>query len=158
MIFSGTLSLYRNGFCPNLRQEYRFKPQTLQGADILAEELKAQVILPDFFDGDEPWPLDKFPPKTDEDKRKLQEWFGGYANPKNHVPRLIEAGKAVKDDGASFVVAYGYCWGMYSLWEHHRKNTEQRGSSSLFIGGKVVMVAGSQPDTPFGAVSIIHPA
>ena len=89
-----------------------FKPQTLQGADILAEELKAQVILPDFFQGDEPWPLDKYPPKTDEDKKKLQEWFGGFANPKNHAPKLIEVGKAAKKDGAEHVIAYGYCWGM----------------------------------------------
>ncbi|KAJ3556318.1 hypothetical protein NM688_g2094 [Phlebia brevispora] len=114
---------------------FGFKPQTLQGADILAKELNAQVILPDFFEGDEPWPLDKFPPKTPEDKKKLQEWFGGFANPKNHVPKLNAVGKAVKEDGAEFVVAYGYCW-----------------------GGKVVIVAGTQPDTPFDAVSIVHPA
>jgi len=28
---------------------FGFKPQTLQGADILAEELKAQVLMPDFL-------------------------------------------------------------------------------------------------------------
>lgn len=74
--------------------------------------MKAQVILPDFFEGDEPWPLDRFPPKTEEDKKKLQEWFGGFANPNNHVPKLIEVGKAAKKDGAEVVVAYGYCWGV----------------------------------------------
>ncbi|KAF7798633.1 hypothetical protein EIP86_009856 [Pleurotus ostreatoroseus] len=114
---------------------FGYKPQTLQGADILADQLGAQVILPDFFEGDEPWPLEKFPPKTDEDKKKLQEWFGGFANPANHVPKLNAVGKAVKEDGAQFVAAYGYCW-----------------------GGKVVMVTGFQPDTPFDAVSIVHPA
>lgn len=88
-----------------------FKPQTLQGADILAEELKAQVILPDFFEGDEPWPLENYPPKTDEEKKKLQEWFAGFANPKNHVPRLVEVGKAAKKDGVEHVISYGYCWG-----------------------------------------------
>lgn len=90
---------------------HRFKPQTLQGADILAEELKAQVLMPDFFEGDEPWPLDRFPPSTDEDKKKFQEWFGGFASPANHIPKLIKVGEALKADGADFVVAYGYCWG-----------------------------------------------
>ncbi len=88
-----------------------FKPQTLQGADILAEELKAQVLLPDFFEGDKPWDLDNFPPKTGEDKKKLQEWFGGFANPANHTPKLIKVGQALKADGVETVVAYGYCWG-----------------------------------------------
>ena len=70
--------------------------------------------MPDFFDGDEPWPLDKYPPKTDEDKKRLQDWFAGYASPKNHSPRLVAAGKAAKADGADFVIAYGYCWGAWS--------------------------------------------
>lgn len=77
----------------------------------MANDLKAQVIMPDFFEGSEPWPLDKFPPTTDEDKKKLQEWFGGFANPANHVPKLAKVGEALKAEGAEFVVAYGYCWG-----------------------------------------------
>ncbi|KAI0344107.1 hypothetical protein BDW22DRAFT_1355401 [Trametopsis cervina] len=114
---------------------FGFKPQTLQGADILAEELKAQVLMPDFFEGDEPWPLDRFPPSTDEDKKKFQEWFGGFASPANHIPKLIKVGEALKADGADFVVAYGYCW-----------------------GGKVVIKSGAEANTPFSAISIIHPA
>lgn len=114
---------------------FGFKPQTQQGADILADNLKAQVLMPDFFEGDEPWPLDRFPPKTDEDKKKLQEWFGGFANPANHVPKFIKVAQAVKDEGAEFVLGYGYCW-----------------------GGKVCINAGNQPGTPFDAVSIVHPA
>ncbi|PSS37124.1 hypothetical protein PHLCEN_2v997 [Hermanssonia centrifuga] len=114
---------------------FGFKPQTQQGADILAEDLKAQVVMPDFFEGDEPWPVDNFPPTTDEDKKKFQAWFGGFANPANHVPKLINVAKTLKEEGAEFVVAYGYCW-----------------------GGKVSIVAGTQEGTPFDAVSIIHPA
>jgi dienelactone hydrolase len=114
---------------------FGFKPQTQQGADIIAESLKAQVVMPDFIEGDEPWPLDKFPPKTDEDKKKLQEWFGGFANPANHIPKLIEVGKALKEEGAEFVAVYGFCW-----------------------GGKIVIKAGGEPDSPFDAVSIVHPA
>ena len=93
------------------------------------------MIMPDFFEDNEPWSLERFPPSTDEDKKKFQEWFGGFANPANHVPKLIKVGQALKDDGAEFVVTYGYCW-----------------------GGKVTINAGFQESTPFGAVSSIHPA
>lgn len=92
-------------FSPSLQ------PQTLQGADILAEELKAQVIMPDFFEGHEPWPLDKFPPKTEEDKQEFQKWFGSVADPARHIPRVIQIGETLKEDGAEFVLGYGYCWG-----------------------------------------------
>lgn len=112
-----------------------YKPQTQQGADILAEQLKAQVLMPDFFEGDEPWPVDNFPPTTPEDQKKLGEWFGGFANPGNHVPKLNKVAQALKDEGADFVIGYGYCW-----------------------GGKVVVNGGIQPGNPFSAVSEIHPA
>ena len=115
--------------------EPRYFPQTQQGADILAHELKAQVVMPDFFEGDKPWPVDRFPPSTDEDKKKFQEWFGGFANPANHIPKLIKVAQAVKEEGAEFVLGYGYCW-----------------------GGKVCINAGNQSGTPFDAVSIVHPA
>jgi dienelactone hydrolase len=107
----------------------------LQDANVLADELKAQVLMPDFFEDDEPWSLEKFPRKTDEDKKKLQEWFGGYADPANHWPKFNKVGQTLRHDGADFVTGYGYCW-----------------------GGKVVINGGIQSDTPFGAVSIIHPA
>ncbi|EED82516.1 predicted protein [Postia placenta Mad-698-R] len=55
---------------------FGFKPQTQQGADILADQLNAHVVMPDFFEPDAPWPADKFPPKTDEEKAKLQAFFG----------------------------------------------------------------------------------
>jgi dienelactone hydrolase len=133
-----------------------FKPQTLQGADILADELNAQVLMPDFFEGDEPWPLDKFPPKTDEDKKRLQEWFGGFANPKNHTPKLLKVGQELKSQGVSFVMAYGYCWGrlFFFFFVCNVKGLKD----IISIGGKVVMKSGCGDDTPFDAISIIHPA
>ena len=90
----------------------RFKPQTQQGADILAEKLNAQIIMPDFFEPGEPWPVDQFPPKTDAEKAKLQEFFGGLANPQKAVEKAIAVGKALKSEGAEFVGIYGYCWGL----------------------------------------------
>ncbi|KZT67602.1 hypothetical protein DAEQUDRAFT_672929 [Daedalea quercina L-15889] len=51
---------------------FGFKPQTQQGADILADKLNAHVIMPDFFEPADAWPVDEFPPQTDEEKGKLQ--------------------------------------------------------------------------------------
>ncbi|KAI0724185.1 hypothetical protein C8T65DRAFT_625701 [Cerioporus squamosus] len=114
---------------------FGFKPQTQQGADILAEKLGVQVLMPDFFEPGEPWPVDQFPPKTDEEKAKLQQFFGGIANPGNAVEKAINVGKALKSEGVEFVGLYGYCW-----------------------GGKVTILSGSKEGTPFGAVASIHPA
>lgn len=113
---------------------FGFKPQTQQGADIVADELKVQVYMPDFFEKGEPWPVDQFPPKTDEEKQKLQDFFGGIANPKENSAKLVAFGETLKKDGAKFVGTFGFCW-----------------------GGKVIMLAG-QGDTPFDAISIVHPA
>ncbi|EKM60752.1 uncharacterized protein PHACADRAFT_246868, partial [Phanerochaete carnosa HHB-10118-sp] len=114
---------------------FGFKPQTQQGADILAEELGAQVYMPDFFEGDEPWTLDKFPPTKPEDQQKFQEWFAGFANPANHVPRVIKVAETLKSEGVQFIVTYGFCW-----------------------GGKVALSAATQPGGLIEAVSCIHPA
>ncbi|KAI0932674.1 hypothetical protein AcW1_000274 [Taiwanofungus camphoratus] len=114
---------------------FGFKPQTQQGADILAESLNAHVVMPDFFEPSEPWPADKFPPKTDEESAKLQAFFGGTANPQATVGKLVTVGRALKADGAKFVGAFGFCW-----------------------GGKVTILAGSVADTPLDAISATHPA
>ncbi|EMD41592.1 hypothetical protein CERSUDRAFT_110169 [Gelatoporia subvermispora B] len=114
---------------------FGFKPQTQQGADILAEQLNAQVLMPDFFEPGEPWPADKFPPQTDEEKSKLQAFFGGIASPLTAVEKLIAVGKQLKSEGSTFVGTYGFCW-----------------------GGKVTILVGSADSTPFDAVSAVHPA
>lgn len=55
---------------------FGFWPQTEQGADILSSTLSGtKVVMPDFLQGN-PWPVDQFPPKTDEQKEKLQQFFG----------------------------------------------------------------------------------
>lgn len=92
------------------------KPQTQQGADILADTLKAHVIMPDFFEPGAPWSLEEFPPKTAEEKGKLQAFFGGAASPKDNTTKLYKLGKQLKADGAGFLVAYGFCWGKSSTY------------------------------------------
>ena len=55
---------------------FGFFPQTEQGADILSAALSGtKVLMPDFLKG-KPWPVDQFPPETDEQKKNLQEFFG----------------------------------------------------------------------------------
>ena len=55
---------------------FGYWPQTEQGADILGKTLDGtKVVMPDFLQG-KPWPVDQFPPKTDEEKEKLQQFFG----------------------------------------------------------------------------------
>ncbi|KAH9945607.1 hypothetical protein B0H21DRAFT_694051 [Amylocystis lapponica] len=114
---------------------FGFKPQTQQGADILAEQLNAHVVMPDFFEPDDALPVEAFPPVTDADKARLQAFFGGPANPGPNLQKLLRVGHALKADGAKFVGAYGLCW-----------------------GGKVSVLAGSVPETPFGGIAIVHPA
>ncbi|KAH9927519.1 Alpha/Beta hydrolase protein [Epithele typhae] len=114
---------------------FGYWPQTQQGADIIADKLKAQVLMPDFFENGAPWPVDNFPPTTDEDKQKLQEFFGGLANPGENVKRLLAVADALKKDGVEFIGVYGFCW-----------------------GGKVTILASSTETTPFGAAAAVHPA
>lgn len=113
----------------------RFFPQTQQGADILANTMNATVYMPDFFEPDKPFPIDKFPPESDEEKDDLQKFFAGPANPEKAVERAVSVGKALREDGAKFVGAYGMCW-----------------------GGKVTILAGCEDDPVFDAVAAIHPA
>lgn len=70
--------------------------------------------MPDFFEDGKPWPLEDFPPKTDEEKKKLQEFFGSIASPGENMKKLVSFGKALKDDGVTFVGTFGYCWGELS--------------------------------------------
>lgn len=87
----------------------RFFPQTLQGADILAETLQARVIMPDFLKG-QPWPVDKFPPESVADKAALQVFFGTTANPAFTLPYITAVGAELKKEGATKIGILGFCW------------------------------------------------
>ncbi|THV06104.1 hypothetical protein K435DRAFT_744436 [Dendrothele bispora CBS 962.96] len=108
--------------------------RTQQGADLLAKTLDTTVYMPDFFEPEGPFPIDNFPPTTDEAKQELQNFFGGIANPPETVKKLTAFGELLKSNGAKKIGVYGFCW-----------------------GGKVTISAGGE-GTPFSAVSIVHPA
>lgn len=70
--------------------------------------------MPDFFEPDGPFPIDKFPPTTDEDKKALQDFFGGTANPSEATSKLKALGENLKSSGVKRVGVYGFCWGVTS--------------------------------------------
>ncbi|KAG8748636.1 hypothetical protein FRC10_000027 [Ceratobasidium sp. 414] len=89
---------------------FGYYPQTIQGADILAETLDAFVVYPDFFDG-KPWPNEAFPPRNDEEGKKLQQFFGETANLDNRLTQLTLMADQLRTEGAKFVGTIGFCWG-----------------------------------------------
>ncbi|KAL3458749.1 hypothetical protein BJX64DRAFT_212684 [Aspergillus heterothallicus] len=108
--------------------------QTLQGADRLASQLSATVLVPDFFHGDAIKP-EWFPPDTEEKKELVTK----FLSEKAALPQNSEALKALmamsKDKFPSVEKwgAYGLCW-----------------------GGKLV-VLNSGLETPFVATGQVHP-
>jgi dienelactone hydrolase len=93
----------------------RFFPQTQQGADIIATSLKTRVYMPDFFEPNQPFSAEKYPPKSDIDKADLQAFFGGTAKPDVATGKLKDFGLALRQDGAKKIGAYGFCWGMLRI-------------------------------------------
>ncbi|KAG9100397.1 hypothetical protein FRC06_004173 [Ceratobasidium sp. 370] len=89
---------------------FGYFPQTIQGADILAETLDAFVVYPDFFD-DQPWPNEAFPPRNEEEGKKLQQFFGEAANLDNRLAELTTLADQLRTEGAKFVGTVGFCWG-----------------------------------------------
>ncbi|KAG9122574.1 hypothetical protein FRC07_000988 [Ceratobasidium sp. 392] len=89
---------------------FGYFPQTIQGADILAETLDAYVVYPDFFD-DKPWPNEAFPPRNEEEGKKLQEFFGTTANLKDCVEQMGKTADKLRSEGAKHVGTIGFCWG-----------------------------------------------
>lgn len=67
--------------------------------------------MPDFFEPNGPFPPEKYPPKTDQEKADLQAFFGGTASPQKAIKNLTTFGEFLKGNGAQKVVIYGFCWG-----------------------------------------------
>lgn len=85
--------------------------QTLQGADILAKTLGAKVFMPDFFGEGNTFNIEKFPPKDDNDKKDLQDFFGGVGSPPPAAAKLVDFAHVLKREGFKKIGALGYCWG-----------------------------------------------
>lgn len=109
-------------------------PQTLQGADMLAEALDAVVLVPDFFKG-EALPGDLFPPDTDEKKQIVSVFLANQAAPAKNVEALLQAAAEAKKRWPSIEKwgAFGLCW-----------------------GGKIAVLASAE-GTPFAVSGTAHP-
>jgi len=88
-------------------------PQTLQGADRLADSLNAIVLVPDFFKG-------KYaqghwfaaPPTDGEEKAAYDDFMKNAAFP-NHISSLLKLEQTAKEKfpEAKLWGAFGLCWG-----------------------------------------------
>ncbi|KDQ20452.1 hypothetical protein BOTBODRAFT_61596 [Botryobasidium botryosum FD-172 SS1] len=113
---------------------FGYGSQVQQGADIISSNLGAKVIMPDFFRGEQQ-DVNNYPPKTDEAKAALQEWFKTVAAFGKHVPDVQKIVKDIKSKNPDTKVGVlGLCW-----------------------GGKVAIRAGSE-GTAADAVAAVHPA
>jgi dienelactone hydrolase len=111
---------------------FGFFPQTIQGADILAQTLQARVVMPDCLN-DKPWPIEAFPPQSEEERKNLQKFFAD-ANPEAILPRITSVARQLQKEGAKKIGVLGYCW-----------------------GAKIAVSAGVKEDWANGVVAI-HPA
>ncbi|KAG8902891.1 hypothetical protein FRC01_009435, partial [Tulasnella sp. 417] len=84
--------------------------QTVQGADLLAETVKAKVIMPDFF-RDKPMDLNLYPPTTDEARKTIQTFFQVQGNFGDRIPELLDIAKGERNNGVEKLGLIGYCWG-----------------------------------------------
>jgi dienelactone hydrolase len=91
---------------------FGFYPQTLLGADRLAQHLDALTLVPDLFEGtqaDRSW----VPPNTPDKKEALGKFFAGVASPPKNVEKLrkmIAESKAKYPSVEKWAVL-GLCWG-----------------------------------------------
>jgi hypothetical protein len=106
--------------------------------------------MPNFFEPGEPFTLDRFPPKTDEDKAALGAFFTGPANLTANAAKLKRFAEALKADSIKRVGVYGFCWGMLF-------SSACFLISYIFIGAKVAIGIGSQRPL-VDAVAMVHPA
>lgn len=123
----------------------------------MASSTDSLVVMPDFFKGETLDPS-VYPPKNDEDKKKLSTFFSTVANPKD---RLVDANavvEALREDGRTKLGVMGYCWGkrgsgcMIMKSNAHAFCAARLGSLS---GGKMATLSGATGS--FEAVASIHP-
>lgn len=110
MTSSGKQVLTSVKHLPGTDSQSSYFSQTLQGADILAKTLGAQIFMPDFF-GENVFNIKKFPPKNEQEKQDLQNFFGTIATPDAIATKLVDFAEVLKGDGFKKIGALGYCFG-----------------------------------------------
>lgn len=97
--------------CLVLIYQCSYFSQTLQGADILAKASGVQVFMPDFFGEGGTFGIEKLPPRNEQDRKDLQAFFGGTANPPAATAKLVDLANVLKGEGFKKIGAFGQCWG-----------------------------------------------
>uniref|UniRef100_A0A060T2G8 ARAD1A08250p n=1 Tax=Blastobotrys adeninivorans TaxID=409370 RepID=A0A060T2G8_BLAAD len=113
---------------------FGISPPTLQGADRLASQTKALVLVPDVLD--EYVDASLFPPDSKEKYDKIIEFVTTKANPVKRAQEVLE-----------FVGAAKKAYPNVTAW----------GVLGLCWGGKLAVMLSGQ-DTPFAASAQTHPA
>jgi len=67
--------------------------------------------MPDFVGEGNTCSIDGFPPKTEEGKKKLQNFFTGTDSPPITAVKLVDFANVLKGEGFKKIGALGYCWG-----------------------------------------------
>lgn len=94
---------------------FGYYPQTLQGADILAnadEHNKYLVFMPDLFEG-KPADISWYPPDNEEKQQKLGNFFKTTGLPPKAAERVPELVKAMGEKYSSIEK-----WGMLGVSYH----------------------------------------
>ena len=121
---------------------FGYKPQTLQGCDLLASSSTLKVFLPDFL-GPNAFSLADFSPDTPEKKQKLGSLFSGAGKPDETAERVLQTLDAIKStkegEGVNGWGILGYCWGGK-------------------VAGLAVQKAAASSPSPFKALGEVHPA
>ena len=67
--------------------------------------------MPDFFGEGNALEIEGYPPRNEQDKKKLQNFFTGPASPPSTANRLVDFSNVLKGEGFKKIGALGYCWG-----------------------------------------------
>ncbi|CAG7990490.1 unnamed protein product [Penicillium olsonii] len=119
---------------------FGFFPQTIQGADILAnssETRKYRVFMPDFFEG-KPADISWYPPSTKDHADSLNTFFSTQAAPPktlSKIPGVVEDANKTAGHGFAKWAIVGHCW-----------------------GGKIASLSAGKDNTTFKAAVQCHPA
>jgi dienelactone hydrolase len=79
---------------------------------MIASSLNTRVFMPDFFDPEKPFDVNRFPPKCDDDRAELSGFFSTTGKPQKAINKLRRFVEALKADNYKRIGVYGFCWGM----------------------------------------------